>query len=999
LSIIAGGYAYYRNFEKEYRDEVHHQLAAIADLKVSELSRYRRERLADAYVLHNDPSVTRLVRLFLGLPADVDAQKQLEKLLGKYQASYDYDKIRLLDVHGVTRLSVPAGSLQPVSRAVAASAATSLRTGQPVFQDFYRSETDQRVYLALLVPVFDETDGHRPLGVLFLRIDPAAHLYPFISRWPVPSKTAETLLIRREGEDAVFLNDLRFKTNAALSLRIPLTRTNNPAVRAALGHGGVVEGIDYRGVPVLAAVRAVHDSPWFLVARRDSAEILAPLHQIFWQVLLVAGILLFGAGAGVALVFRQQRIRFYRTRAEIGESLLQSEALRNEAEKLGRVGGWEIDIATRQLTWTETVYDIHELDRTVRPTVEQGVNFYVPESRSIIEQAVQRAIERGEPFDVELEIITAKGNRRNVHAIGKADQARRKVSGFFQDITERKRAEAAIISTKAFLDMVIDMSPFAMWISDKAGTVIRTNRSLCETINLADEKIIGKYNVLEDKNLEIQGVMPQVRAVFEKHEPARFNIPWKAVSAGDVDFRGGRDMYIDVSMFPIQNEQNELTNVVCQWIDITELKQAEEEAKAMQAETQRLLAAAEQSRAVLLSVVEDQQRTEEARQRFFLLAESSSEFICMCDLELQPLYVNPAGQRMVGLPDMEAACRVKVPDYFFPEDQAFIADEFFPRVLRDGHDDVEIRLRHFQTGEPIWVYYYLFSVKDATGKPIGWATVGHDITERRKAEAEIRQLNAELEQRVRDRTAELEAANQELEAFSYSVSHDLRAPLRAIDGFDRILVEDYADRLDDEGRRVLGVISRETQRMGQLIDDLLAFSRLSRQPMQLTEVHLKALAQAEYERCAAQEPDRRIEFKLHPLPSVQADAAMLRQVLANLLSNAVKFTRPREAAVIEIGVMESRRDEDIPPLQSSIAFFVRDNGVGFDMKYVETLFGVFQRLHSTEEFEGTGVGLALVQRVIRRHGGRVWAEGKVNEGAAFYFSLPDMKGGNHEQPK
>jgi len=312
------------------------------------------------------------------------------------------------------------------------------------------------------------------------------------------------------------------------------------------------------------------------------------------------------------------------------------------------------------------------------------------------------------------------------------------------------------------------------------------------------------------------------------------------------------------------------------------------------------------------------------------------------------------------------------------------ATEVIQGIRESNPELFEIYGRVVRTGEPATFETYVdalkiwFLVSAYRPEEGHFVAVFSNITERKRAEERIRQFTVELEQRVVDRTRQLEAANKELEAFSYSVSHDLRAPLRAIDGFSRIVEEDYAGKLDIEGRRLLGVIRDNSQKMALLIDDLLEYSRLGRKPLSSAEIDMKSLFVEALDGLRAS-GERLDGVVLKPLPPARGDEMLVKQVLTNLLANAIKFCGKHKQPAIEV----SGHDDGVESV-----YCVKDNGAGFDMKYYDKLFGVFQRLHREEEFKGTGVGLAIVQRVVSRHGGRVWAEGKVDEGAAFYFSLP-----------
>jgi PAS domain S-box-containing protein len=343
---------------------------------------------------------------------------------------------------------------------------------------------------------------------------------------------------------------------------------------------------------------------------------------------------------------------------------------------------------------------------------------------------------------------------------------------------------------------------------------------------------------------------------------------------------------------------------------------------------------------------------------------------------LRLVRVNRMFEEMMGIP--AAQMLDKTVHAFLQPDEATLTEDTDREALAAGRL-VEIPDRTISTRDGTRILNSKkVPVFDETGTARFLLAISTDITELKLSEQAIRVLNAELEAKA----ALLESSNKELESFSYSVSHDLRAPLRAIDGFAEMIEEDYAAKLDAEARRYLGVIRENSKRMGMLIDDLLAFSRLGRQAVSKAEIDVGSLVReviAELRHSLPPRGNAAPRIEVGPLPVVRGDRALLRQVWTNLIANALKYSSKAEQPLILIGGSAGEQENE---------YYVRDNGVGFDMMYVEKLFGVFQRLHRADEFSGTGVGLAIVHRVVARHGGRVWAEGKINEGAVFSFALP-----------
>jgi PAS domain S-box-containing protein len=540
-----------------------------------------------------------------------------------------------------------------------------------------------------------------------------------------------------------------------------------------------------------------------------------------------------------------------------------------------------------------------------------------------LQDAATVLLERhGEPLRREI----AAGGRYYAQTINYIPETKR-VRVYGNDITERKQVE----STAARLAAIVESSDDAIIGKDLQGKVTSWNAGA--------ERVFG-YPACEMAGQPIMRLIPLER---HQEEEEILSLIRRGESVKHFDTvrvrKDGSTVAISVTVSPIKDSNGKVIGASKVARDITERKLAEEARSASEA-------------------------------RYRMLFDYAPDGIVIVDSKGYYLNANASICRMLGY-TRDEIIGLNATD--------IVAAAEIPRI-GEALDVIKSKAdyqREWQLRRKDGAVFAVDTI--AAAMPDGnLLAMIRDITERKQAQAQIRQLNSELEQRVIERTAQLEAANKELEAFSYSVSHDLRAPLRAVDGFSQAVLEDYGPQLPEACRQDLQTIRNGAQKMGQLIDDLLTFSRLSRLPLSKSDVDTGKLVRSVLGELNYKQKGRQIDVRIAELAPCQADPALLKQVWVNLLSNALKYTGKREAAVIEIGCTREKGQN---------VYFVRDNGTGFDMQYAHKLFGVFQRLHRAEDFEGTGVGLAIVQRVIHRHGGRVWAESTVNCGATFYFTL------------
>lgn len=516
-----------------------------------------------------------------------------------------------------------------------------------------------------------------------------------------------------------------------------------------------------------------------------------------------------------------------------------------------------------------------------------------------------------------------------------------KMVAVFLDITNRKRIEAALQAKTAELESYFTSALDLLCIADTQGHFRRLNREWELTLGYTLEELEGQQFMdlvhPDDRAATLEAVSHLTAQTEVLNFVNRYRckngayrwIEWRSVPVGEIIYATARDITTR-----IETEQ------------------------ALRESQQQLIEANTMLQLVLDAIPV----------RIFWKDREARYLGCNRRFAQDAGYDTPAA--IIGKDDFSMAWRAQAEQYR--------ADDF--QVMRSG--EAKLNYEEPQTpleGEPLWLRTSKVPMQNTQGEVIGVLGVYEDITAAKAAQEALNRLNEELELRVRQRTAQLEAANAELEAFTYSVSHDLRAPLRALDGFSQALLEDYAGQFDAEGQLYLQRLRAASQRMGQLIDDLLHLSRVTRAEMTLAPVKLSEMVREIATALQESQPERQVTFTIAPDVVVIADPGLLRIAMENLLNNAWKYTSKHAQAHIEFGMQQQERET---------VYFVRDDGAGFDMAFADKLFGAFQRLHQMTEFEGAGIGLATVWRIIQRHGGKVWAEGAIERGATFFFSLP-----------
>ena len=932
VSTIIGGYAYYRQAESEVRSETEHELNVVAQLKVSEVSAWRKERLGDASVLLHNAFLSASLGRLLQRPDDAANSRRVDEWLGSYHVYGQFDRTFLIDAHGATRLSLPAPS-EPPSSTISRQAVEVLRTGQLAFLDFYLDERDRRVHLAMLIPILDEAGTSQPIAVLVLRIDPEPFLHEFIERWPTTSATAETLLVRRDGSDALYLTSLRFDPNAALRRRSSLENTRELGVKAALGQTGIVEGVDYRGAPAIGVLRSIPDSPWHLVTRMDVAEFHAVLWERLWIIAAFGGVLLFGAGSGLGLVWRGERARSYREQVALAEALRVSEERLRLALGAASQGLWDLNVQTGDVAVspeyaTMLGHDPVEFHETSTGWIER----LHPDDRERVTAAHRDCIAgRRDEYRVEYRQRTKSGDWTWVLSQGKlvshtADGQPLRMLGTHTDITRRKAGEEALRQSEARYRRILETAQEGVWTIDAENRTTFVNPKMAELLGYTVEEMLGAspFDFMDEdaRAIAAAGVGRQRAGAAERLE-FRFRR------------KDGSAIWTLVNAHAMMSDAGDYVGALGMVSDITDVKLASDRL--------RLQSAA---------------------------LDAAANAIVIMDVPGSIVWVNPAFTTLTGYsPDEAIGRNPRDLDWSGVHDATFCKDVW--DTILAGHVWRGEVMSRRKDGSRYVEEQTITPLKNPGGQITHFIAIKRDLTDQKQLQEQFLQAQ------------KMDAIGQ----LASGVAHDFNNMLTAILGYTEFLLQGLET---EEQRADAEEIIKAGNRAAALTKQLLAFSR--KQVLQTAIVEMNALV-TDVTHLLGRMIGEHIELSTvlaQDLPFVRVDAGQIEQMLINLAVNSRDAMPDGGRLTIETASVEL--DGTVAFLRGParpgryVRLTIADTGTGMTEDTRRRALDPF--FTTKEPGKGTGLGLSTVYGIVKQSDGYLRIDSEFGRGTTFTVYLP-----------
>ena len=927
LGLISFAVDYYRRDQALIRDVNYAALSAVEQLKIGQIVQWRQERQKDAQLYSGDRLLASTILAWINQPQDAGLKNNLLERLAALHQIGKYQNVMIADTDGRVLIAAevePSGQ-DPNRTSLVLQA---VRQNRVIFGDFDRRTDTGQIHIDVVAPVLDP--NNKVAAALILRTDPQAYLYPLIQSWPLPSASAETLLVRRDGDQLVYLNTLRHRSDAPLTLRMPLTNLELPAVEAVLGRTGIYEGRDYLGQQVLAELQPVPDSPWFMIAKINIAEIMAEAVYHGWVTASLTALAIF------LVVCMAAFLEIYRQRF-IYQRLLIVEQERRRAQDEIRATLYGIGdgvIAT----------DVEGLVTRLNPAAEFLTGW--PEAEAIgkplsqvfriineitlqeVSNPAERALLEGKVIGLANHtlLISRDGSQRAIAdsaaPIWDEEHSLAGVVLVFRDQELERAAQKALQASQQKFMTIFQFSPDAILLTSLPdGRIVDANETASRMTGFTREELIGQttaglglwlddqQNAAFSERVQRGERITNFEAAFRSRHGSRI----EALISGDLVLIESGPVYLSVARDDTSRKQSEL-----------ETRKREALLRALIDNAPFEIWARDINQVFIL------ENATRVRRRGSMLGKKLED----CAVSPQELEIWSVCDRLVlagQIVDAET------------DDQVDGSPHFFQSILAP-----------------------IFEGLDVAG------IVGFDIDISARKQIE-KALEVEKD--------ELTRSNAELEQFAYVASHDLQEPLRMVSSYMQLIEKRYRGKLDQDANEFIGYAVDGATRMQRLISDLLLFSRVGTHGRPLARVDCEAVfAQALHNlKLSIQEHQALVTHD--PLPEVLGDAQQLVQLFQNLVANAIKF-QTEQAPRVHLSAQAEAGEW---------VFRLSDNGIGIDPQHFERIFVLFQRLHERSAYPGTGIGLAVCKKIVQRHGGRIWVESQKGQGTTFYFSLPGLQ--------